>query len=522
MKTERAKNAKRNVLFGMVNRGINLLLPFAVRTAFMYTLGLEYLGLSSLFTSILTVLNLTELGVGSAIVYHMYKPIAEDDEETLCALLNYYRKVYKAIGVVVLVVGLLLIPFLPLLIKGGYPADINLSVLYVIYLIDTVSSYLLFAYYNSLLNAFQRNDITSNIGSGITILRYLLQAFMLFAFRNYTLFIVVLPITTIISNIVTAYVARKQYPKYTCKGEISSELKKDIGVKVRGMMITKIQAVTRNSFDSIYITAFLGLWVSAIYSNYYYIMTNVIGIMFIFVASITSGIGNSVASESVEKNYADMNKINFIYMWISGWCTICLACLYQPFMLLWAGKEKMFSVSVMILFCVYFYALKIGDIRSVYFEVNGLWWENRYKAIAESLANIVLNYFLGKFFGVYGILLATILTIVIINFGYGSKIVFQHYFGIDKLPEYYYRNLIYLVMTLISGGLTYICCSLLRDDNIFAFIGKICICILVPNIIYLVLYFRNKDFKIAVPWIFNTMGLTRLGIVRKFVALIEQ
>lgn len=522
MKTERAKNAKRNVLFGMVNRGINLFLPFAVRTAFMYTLGLEYLGLSSLFTSILTVLNLTELGVGSAIVYHMYKPIAEDDEETLCALLNYYRKVYKVIGIVVLAAGLLLIPFLPMLIKGGYPADINLSVLYVLYLIDTVSSYLLFAYYNSLLNAFQRNDITSNIGSGITIFRYLLQAFVLFAFRNYTLFIVVIPITTIISNIATAIVARKLYPQYTCRGDISIETKKDIGVKVRGMLITKIQAVTRNSFDSIFISAFLGLWISAIYSNYYYIMSNIVAVMFIIIASITSGIGNSVASESVEKNYADMNKINFIYMWISGWCTICLACLYQPFMRLWAGAEKMFPVSVMLLFCIYFYVLKIGDIRGVYFEVNGLWWENRYKAIAESVSNIVLNYFLGKYFGVYGILLATILTIVIINFGYGSRIVFQYYFGLDKLPEYYYRNLIYLVMTLISGGLTYICCSFLKNETIIAFIGKMCICVIVPNIVYLALYFRNKDFKIAIPWIFRTMGLTRLGFVNKFVSLVER
>ena len=522
MKTERAKNAKRNVLFGMVNRVINLLLPFAVRTAFMYTLGLEYLGLSSLFTSILSVLSLTELGVGSAIVYHMYKPIAEDDEETLCALLNYYKKVYRIIGIVVLVAGLSLIPFLPLLIKGSVPSDISLPALYIIYLIDTVSSYLLFAYYNSLLNAFQRNDITSNIGSGITLIRYLLQAFMLFAFRNYMLFIVILPITTIISNIATAVVARKLYPKYTCRGNISDALKKDIRVKVNGMLITKVQAVTRNSFDSIFISAFLGLWFSALYSNYYYIMANIIGVMYIIVASITSGIGNSVASESVEKNYADMNKINFIYMWISGWCTICLACLYQPFMSLWAGKEKILPVSAMLLFCAYFYALKIGDIRGVYFEVNGLWWENRYKAIAESVSNIVLNYFLGKYFGIYGILLATIITILVINFGYGSRIVFQFYFGLDKLPEYYHRNLVYLVMTLITGGVTYICCSFLAGDDIFAFIGKMCICVIIPNVVYLVLYFRNKDFKIAIPWIFRTMGLTRFGIVDKFVMIIDQ
>ena len=522
MKTGRAKNAKRNVLFGLINRIINLLIPFAVRTLFMYTLGMEYLGLNGLFTSVLSVLSLTELGVGSAIVYHMYKPIAENDEETMCALLNYYKKVYRVIGIFVLVVGLALVPFLPLLIKGGLPSGISLPVLYIIYLIDTVSSYLLFAYYNSLLNALQRNDITSNIGSGITLVRYILQAFVLFAFRNYTLFILILPITTIISNIATAFIARKLYPQYTCKGNISNEIKKDIGIKVRGMMITKIQAVTRNSFDSIFISAFLGLWASGLYSNYYYIMVNIIGVMYIIVASITSGIGNSVASESVEKNYADMNKINFIYMWISGWCAICLACLYQPFMRMWAGKEKVFPVSVMLLFCIYFYALKIGDIRGVYFEVNGLWWENRYKAVAESVSNLVLNYVLGKYFGVYGILLATIITILVINFGYGSRIVFEFYFGLDKLPEYYYRNLIYLIMTLISGGVTYVCCSLLPVDGIVAFIGKICICVIIPNILYLILYFKNKDFKIAIPWIFRTMGLTRLRIVDKFVTLVDR
>ena len=522
MKIERTRNAKRNVLFGLIYKVINILLPFIVRTAMMYTLGMEYLGLSSLFTSILTVLNLTELGVGSAIVYHMYKAIAEDDEETICALLNFYKKVYRVIGIIVLAVGLILIPFLPHLIKGGYPSDINLSVLYILYLVDTVSSYLLFAYYNSLLNAFQRNDITSNIASVVSIVRYVSQALILLAFRNYELFILVLPVMTIVSNIITAIAAKRMYPQYTCRGQISKDLRTDITVKVKGMIISKVQAVTRNSFDSIFISAFLGLGLNAIYGNYYYIMESVIGVLFIFTSSITSGVGNSVAMESVEKNYADMNKINFVYMWISGWCTICMLCLYQPFMLIWAGREKMFPVPVMLLFCIYFYSLKIGDIRFVYFDVNGLWWENRYKAIAEAVSNIVLNYILGKYFGVYGILTATIITILVINFGYGSQIVFQHYFGLDKLPEYFRKNLVYLCMTLISGGVTYVCCSFLPEGNIIAFAGKMCICVILPNIIYFALYFRNKDFKIAIPWIIRIMGLNRIGIIRRIENWIDQ
>lgn len=519
---DRTKNAKRNVLFGLINRVISLLLPFVVRTAMIHTLGKEYLGLSGLFTSILSVLSLTELGVGSAIVYHMYKPIAEDDEETVCALLNYYRKVYKIIGIVVLVVGVMLIPFLPRLIKGGYPSDINIAFLYLVYLVDTVSSYLLFAYYNSLLNAFQRNDITSNIGTIITIIRYLTQALMLLLFKDYLLFIIVLPATTIISNILTAIAARKYYPQYTCRGSITQKMRKDIEVKVRGMLISRVQAVTRNSFDSIFISAFLGLGQNAIYSNYYYIMSNIIAVLYIFIPSITGGVGNSVASESVEKNYADMNKINFIYMWMSGWCAICLACLYQPFTKIWVGEGLMFPTSVMILFCIYFYALKMGDIRFVYFEVNGLWWENRYKAILEAVGNITLNYLLGKYFGVYGILMATILTIVIINFGLGTTTVFKYYFGMDKLPGYYTRQFIYLTVTVIAGSATYYACSLLAGDNIISLLGKMCICVVLPNTLYFILHFKNPDFKIAIPWIIRTMGFDRLKLFKKLGAYIEK
>ena len=519
---ERTKNAKRNVLFGLINRVINLLLPFVVRTAMIYSLGKDYLGLSGLFTSILSVLNLTELGVGSAIVYHMYKSIAEDDEETVCALLNYYRKVYKIIGITVLIIGVMLIPFLPRLIKGGYPSDINLAFLYLVYLVDTVSSYLLFAYYNSLLNAFQRNDITSNIGTIITILRYLTQALLLFLFKDYLLFIIVLPATTILSNIFTAMAARKYYPQYTCRGSITSKMRKDIEIKVKGMLISKVQAVTRNSFDSIFITAFLGLGQNAIYSNYYYIMSNIISVLYIFIPAITGGVGNSVASESVEKNYADMNKINFIYMWMSGWCAICLACLYQPFTKLWVGEGMMFPTSIMLLFCIYFYVLKMGDIRFVYFEVNGLWWENRYKSIIEAAGNITLNYYLGKKFGIYGILVATILTIIVINFGLGTTTVFKYYFGMDKLASYYFKQFIYIVVTVISGGLTYYACSFLPNNSIMCLLGKTCICAFLPNVLYLLFYLNNPDFKIAVPWIIRTMGFDRLKLFRKLIVFIEK
>ena len=501
MATARLENAKKNIICGFVNKIISLLMPFIARTLIIKNLGSDYLGLSGLFTSILTVLNLTELGFSSAIVFSMYKPIAENNISEVCALLNYYKTVYRKIGLAILGIGIILIPFLPYLINGECPQDINLTVLYSIYLANIVISYFLFAYYTSLISALQRNDIISNIGSVVNVTLYLLQIVVLISIKNFYLYTLIIPTMTAFTNIITYVFAKRLAPQYVCKGKIESNKKKDIHKRVQGLMITKLQMISRNAFDSIFISAFLGLTMSAIYSNYYYIMTAVAGFITIFTTSLTAGIGNSVAIESVEKNYSDMNKFNFVYMWISGWCTVCLLCLYQSFMKIWVGTELMFSFSVVILFSVYFYSLKMGDIRSIYMEVNGLWWENKNKAIVEAIANLILNFFLGKFFGVYGILFATIITIVVINFGYGSQIIFRCYFQKMKITEYYLKHLFYVVITVVASLTTiYVCVQIPVDGVIGLFIRGV-VCCIIPNIIYLVFYHRTNEFKETIPLI---------------------
>ena len=195
-----------------------------------------------------------------------------------------------------------------------------------------------------------------------------------------------------------------------------------------------------------------------------------------------------------------MNKMNFIYMWISGWCTICLICLMQPFMQIWMGKKLMFSMPVVWLLCLYFYILKMGDIRTVYVQVNGLWWENRFRAIAEAIGNIVLNYILGKYFGVYGIIIATILTVFIINFGYGSRIIFKYYFKEQNAKEYYFYHLFYMLVTGIIAIFTYFICRLINIGNIGNLIVRAIICCIIPNICYFLVYRKTKIFKKSISW----------------------
>lgn len=509
MKLSRSENTKRNMLYGFINKIIRLFLPFIVRTVMIQKLGVEYLGLNSLFSSILQVLNMAELGFGSALVYSMYQSIARDDSEEICALLRFYRSVYRIIGIIILLAGLLMLPFIPRMISGSYPENINLYVLFCIYLANTVLSYWLCAYKKALLNAYQRMDIIYNINSIVGLFLNLLQIVTLCIFKNYYLYLIIMPICTCLDNIISAYLVKRIFPQYICEGELSTGIKKSIKTKVTGLMINKLCQTSRNAFDSIFISSFLGLSMAAIYSNYYYVMMSVITIVGVVTSSMLAGVGNSIASETPEKNYSDLKKINFIYMWLSGWCTVCLLCLIQPFMKLWVGKDLMFSFPVVVLLVIYFYMLKVGDIRAMYSDAAGLWWENRYRAVIEAVTNVILNYVLVKKWGIYGIIFATLITLFVINYCFGSQIVFKHYFKNGKLGEYFGLNLIYATVTLIVCIVVVYICNFVMLEGIVGLVVKFLICCIVPNIIYLLVYYHTKQYRESMSWFLKVLHLDK-------------
>ena len=500
MRISRTKNSIRNAAFGLINKILSILLPFLVRTVFIHTLGVEFLGLNSLFSSILTVLNLTELGFSSAVVFCMYKPIAEDDTDTINALLLFYKKVYRYIGIIITCIGCLLIPFLGLFIKGTYPSTINLIVVYLIFLFNTTVSYFLYAYLSALIAGFQREDVISKVNIVVMTTMYLLQIFVLIVVKNYYVYILVLPIFTIINNIRTAIIAKKMFPQYRAFGELSKEIKDEIKEKVKGLLIFKLCYVSRNAFDSIFISMFLGLVDTAIYNNYYYIMNAVIGITSVLTSSVLAGAGNSVAQDSETKNYQDMNRMNFIYMWISGWFVSCMLCLYQPFMFVWVGEKLMYPISVVVLLCIYFYILKMGDVRYIYEQANGMWWEYRYRSIFEAIGNITLNWCLGKLFGIYGIIAATIITLLFINYFYGAKIIFKSYFVNENIADYFRQGLLYTASAVCAASITYFVTRTIS----FSFVGiviRLLVCIFLPNIVIFLFLCRTREYKDTIPWI---------------------
>jgi O-antigen/teichoic acid export membrane protein len=510
MELEKSRNARRNILWGMINKFITILLPFINRTIFLYILGVELLGLNSLFTSILQMLNLAEMGVGSALVYSMYKPIAKGDKAMICALLSLYRKVYTYIGLVILSLGLLIIPFLNDLVQGHSPNGVNMWFAYGIYLVNTVISYFCYSYKTALPYAFQRVDLISNISSLTQIMTSILQICMLYFIQDYYAYLIIMPITTFLNNLLTARVVNKNFPEYNCAGQVPNYLHQKIKRRVLGLFIGKVCGTTRNALDSICLSMFIGLSVTAIYNNYLYVVMAVSGLFGVVMKSIVAGVGNSMEIYNREKNYQDMRKMNFIYMLLSGWTAVIMLCLFQPFMLLWTGIELMFSFDIVILFVMYFYLLCMGDVRASYSDAAGLWWETRYRAVIESVVNVVLNLVLGRLFGVCGIIWATLISLFFINFCWGSQIVFQYYFKNGKIWKYFGDHLKYLCITIIVMVITYGICSLERGGAWFTFATRAITCFVLPLILYNVLWYKNVEYRHAMKWFFLRVNLNIL------------
>lgn len=492
MRFSRTKNALRNIMFGSLNRVINIILPFISRTVILYTMGTQYLGLSSLFSSILSFLSLTELGIGAAMVYSMYKPIAENDYATIKALLNLYKKIYRIIGAVILVLGLSLIPFLTVLVPEKLPEGINLYLLYVIYLINAVLSYWLFAYKNAILQAYQRDDINSKIASIITPLSYVMMLGSLVLTRNYYAYVLWLPVFTVATNVLRLIFVNKAFPKMEPTGDVNQELKKSIFKKTAALIGTKLNTVVLNAADNLVMSAFLGLSVIAMYGNYLYIMTSIIGFLGIAYSSMTAGLGNSLQTDSLDDNYRNFEKFSFMNAWLVGWCAVCLVCLYQPFMKIWVGEELMFPFYVVLEMGLYFYVYQIRKIPVVYKDAAGIWWEDRFRPYVCMVVNVVLNISLVQIIGISGIILSTVFSLFV-SIPWENYTIFKYVFHRSS-RSYYGKMFLSVITMLVAGVITFFVCSFF-GEGIFAFLLRGAVCVVVPNCIFIALNFKRKEFK---------------------------
>ncbi len=507
---ERTKNAQKNISVGLLLKVYQMIMPFLMRSAMIHFMGIQYLGLNSLFTSVLHILNLAELGVGSAMVFSMYKPIAEDDTATICALMRLYRKYYRLIGLIIGAVGLALTPMIPYLIEDGVPAELNVYILYLLNLGSTVLTYWLFAYKNCLLTAHQRTDVASTVTIVTTTVQYGIQLLVMIYFKNYYVHITVALATQALNNIVTAFAANKMYPHYLPKGTLPKEQTQSINCRIRDLFTGKLGTVILSSSDSVVISAFLGLTVLAVYQNYYFIVTSVIGVMEIILQSITAGLGNSYVTETKEKNYNDLKKFTFLFTWLLGVCVCCFLGLYQPFMRMWLRRENwMLDYGVVVCFAIYFFVYCLNRLLNVYKDAAGLWHEDRFRPLVTALVNLSLNLWWVNTWGLYGVLLSTVVSMVVVGMPWVLHNIFTQFFPRVHLKSYVGQLIKAVAVTVLAGVVTYLLCKPIvftfdipiRLNMLMTLMVRIVICVIVPNVLFYFLLRGTEQFRPSVEFL---------------------
>ena len=491
MKIRRTQNAARNILFDGSLKLVNMIVPFFMRSLMLYYLGVEYLGLNGLFRSVFSFLNMAEMGVGSAMVFSMYRPVAEDDRETICALMKLYRTLYRIIGLAVAGLGLALTPFLRKLIMGDFPVDLNLYILYFMNLASTVLSYWLFAYKHSLLYACQRKDVDSKVKLGCQIAEYALKISALTVFHNYYMYLGAQLLMQIAANLATARQVDRLFPGFCARGELPAEKVKNIARRVRDLFTARFAGTIFNSADTLVISSFLGLAALAVYQNYFYIISALKTFVDVIVNACIAGVGNSLVTESKEKNVRDFTRFTMLFGWVMCVASAMLLCLYHPFMRLWMGEDSLLPFHYAVCFAVYFYIIGISKGMNMFKDAAGIWHRDRFRPLAAALVNLGLNLGTVKWLGLYGVLLSSVAAVTVVELPWLLHNLFQEVFP-RKSMRGFVRSFLGLVTAAAAGcAAAWFLCGLFSLSLWATLIVNGAISFLVPNVFFLLLYGRN-------------------------------
>lgn len=494
--TTRTSNIKKNLTFNVIKFAAQLLLQFVLRTALIYIMGAEYLGLNGLFSNIFAFLNLAELGIGSAIVFSMYKPIADGDIEKVKSLQAMYKKFYLIIAAIVAGLGLLILPFLRFLINGDVSVDVNIYLLYTLYLLNTLLGYFS-AHKRSLLFAHQRNDIENKVSTICLLGMTILQIAVLFIFKNYYIYFIVNVIFTLLECVLIHIWANKLYPEINGKSEaLDKETKKDIFKNVGAISMHKVGSAVVFSTDNILISSMLGLVVLGAYSNYYLIVSTLIAVFTLFINAIKGSVGNLIASSDKEYVYDRYRKINFLFSILSAFCTICMVVLFQPFISVWTRGDSVYLLEfeTVLLICVSFYLNRMRAGTGIFKECAGLFNQDKWKSIVEAVVNLVASIILGLFMGLNGIILGTIISTIVAPLWVEPKVLYKHYFK-KSVWDYFKRYIIDVLIMIVVCAICYFVCSFLPVGGIWWLIVRFVVCGALSGVLLLVAYLPTREFK---------------------------
>ncbi|MFI3140905.1 MAG: oligosaccharide flippase family protein [Clostridia bacterium] len=512
----RTKKSVKNLYISTICYIASILMSFVLRTIFIMILDAEYLGVNSLFTNILSFLSLAELGIGTAIVYALYKPLADDNQELIKTYMYIYKKIYMIVGCFVAVVGIALVPFLPYLISGETNIE-NLSVIYVLFVLNSASSYF-FSYNQSLLNADQKIYIVKAQTEIFKFMCQVLQIIFLFLTKQYLIYLIISIIFTLLTNISIYIKTMKLYPFLKDKNikPLDGEAKQKLITNVRAIFLHKIGAMLVYNVDTIIISAFLGLTIVGIYSNYTMITVAITGIITIIDNSVRASLGNYTAKENREKSYNMFLLNDFIWFSIYLFCSVCLINLLNPFIAdLWIKDEfYLFSSWEVLIIVANFFFVGLRKNVLLYKDLYGVFAPDRYKPLIEGVCNVVLSLILINYLGFSGVLIATIITNITINLIVEPYVVFKH--GLKRnVKTYYLRLAYYIASAIIIVGFSIYINSFITGTSIISFIIRGIICCITFAVGLTIFYFKSNEYKKCIQMSFGICNTIKTKLMSK-------
>ncbi len=490
----RTEYSARNTTATVTSRLLAIVMGYALRVVFTHMLTESYVGINGLFLDIVNVLSLSEMGVGTAITFALYRPIADGDVEKQKSLMRMFGNFYRLVAAIVVVLGLALLPFMDILIKDYEDVD-QITYIYLLYLANTALSYL-FIYKKILMDAHQLLYIGIFYQTLSWIIQDVLQMIVLLWRQDFILYLWINIATTLLCNVAISRRANKLYP-YLKDREVESlpkDERQDIFKNIKAMLMHKVGNVIVNNTDNLILSAFVGLISVGSYSNYYLVIGSIRQLLNQVYQGITASVGNLNATEKEGHVHEVFEVIFFAGQWLYGFATICLYELLNPFVEFSFGKQYLFSNGIVLILCINFFLRGMRYAVLTFRDSMGLFWYDRYITIIEAILNIVFSLIFVQTMGVIGVFLGTTLSMLLTSVWVEPTILYKKGFH-ESSAQYFVKYSIYFIALCFIWLLTDQLCLLVTGNVLLIFAVRLLICLVVPNVFFLLIYHRTKEFR---------------------------
>lgn len=493
-KSSRTVNSLKSAVTGIGGQFVTLVLKFISRTVFLYTIGVEYLGINGLFSSVITILNISELGLQSAVVYSLYKPLAVDDTKKVSAIMNLLRRAYTFIGLAVLILGAALYPLLPYLMKGTTDL-INVNLVYWLYVLNSVFSYWFYAYKSAILQADQKRYVLNIVSNVVAVVTVVVQIFVLWIFRSFIGFTVVQLLGGVVQGLVSSVVVDKRYPylKPNRRVKIEKNERRTILKNLFALSLYRISAAVLNATDNMIISAKISTVAVGVHSNYVLIISAITQLVQNIFSAFTASVGNLFAVEKKEKSEFVFRCLNFLNFWIYGFCSVCLWNLFNPFIEIMWGSDMLFDDLTVLVIVMNFLTAGLQNAVISYKDACGLFWKGRYRPVASAALNIIISLLLVKPLGVAGVFLGTIISRFLTTWWFDAWLIHRNAFEISP-KKYYIRYFMSLLrVTLVGAAISFATAPLEQYGVWVLFVARCIACIIIPNVVFFLRFRKSEE-----------------------------